>query len=1130
MRSSKHLASAMAAVAAMAVAVAMWTGSPVSASGSDPVGRIGSAVEPAAPRDTATGAKVLDAYAKLPLAFVENRGQTDPRVRYYAQGNRRAFYLTREEVMLSLEKETRGLALALRFVGSNPGVVVEGEERAPGEVNYLRGKDAAGWQTNLRRYGQIVYRDLWPGVDLRLHDRAGALKYEFRVRPGARPADIRLAYAGASGLTLDDDGALLIDTEMGVLRDSPPLSYQMIGGVRVPVESRYVLNPGDGARTRYGFAVGASYRADEELIIDPGLEYSTFIGGAAAENAAGIQVDAAGNAYIVGSTQSPNFPTRAGSFDRTGATNNSLEAFVTKLNPTGTALVYSTFLGGSNFEWGRGIAIDAAGNAYIVGQTQSTNFPTTGGAFDRTFNVDTCPRCGIDQYDAFVTKLNPAGSALVYSTYLGGFQIDDGMAIAVDAAGNAYVAGQTDSSNFPTTAGAFDRVKKNVFVTKLNPTGSALVYSTFLGGSGVAFPSHVAVNAAGNLFVAGSTSSTDFPTTAGAFDRTENGAFDVFLTKLNPAGSALVYSTFLGGSGFDSAGGLALDAAGNAYLSGGAGSVDFPTTPGAFDTLPDGSDAFITKVNPAGSALVYSTVLGGTDSEGASDIAVDAAGNAWVTGGTGSVDFPIIVGAVDSTHNGGSDVFISELNATGSTLLYSTFLGGNQGEGGSGIALGPGGTVYVTGSTQSPNFPTTAGAFDTVWNGDALVFWGDAFVAKLGAVSTPPSTPPVPDAPALLSPPNGENPSTQPINFQWAVASGAVTYTIQIDDSSAFTAPLVREQQNINTLLIYATTGLATTQHFWRVRGVNFDGVPGPWSAVRSFTPGPAPAPATLGSLDLNPSSVIGGSSSSGTVVLSTGAPFGGALINLASSNPAVASVPATALAAANSFTALFAVTTSAVATSTPVTITASYNGTSRTATLTVLPDGPLPGLQSVAVNSPAPSNNSTQGAVFLASAAPPPGGATVAISSSHPGLAIVPAFVTVFPGNTFVSFSISTTSTSTTTDVTISATYNGTTRSAILVVTGSGAPPPPPPPQGAALTVTASGRSGERITSSPAGISVSTGSSGTASFASGTSITLTVSNGRDAIWSGACSSGGNKTKTCTFTLNANVSVSANVQ
>ena len=463
MRSSKHLASATAAVAAMAVAVAMWTGSPVSASGADPAGRIGAAVEPAAPRDTAAaGAKVLDAYAKLPLAFVENRGQTDPRVRYYAQGNRRAFYLTREEVMLSLEKETRGLALALRFVGSNPGVVVEGEERAPGEVNYLRGKDAAGWQTNLRRYGQIVYRDLWPGVDLRLHDRAGALKYEFRVRPGARPADIRLAYAGASGLTLDDAGALLIDTEMGVLRDSPPVSYQMIGGVRVPVESRYVLNPGDGARTRYGFAVGASYRADEELIIDPGLEYSTFIGGAAYENAAGIQVDAAGNAYIVGSTQSPNFPTRAGSFDRTGATNNSLEAFVTKLNPTGTALVYSTFLGGSNFEWGRAIAIDAAGNAYVTGQTQSIQLSHHRRRVRQDLQRRHLPTLRHRSIRRLRHQVESRRFGLVYSTFLGGFQIDDGMAIAVDAAGNAYVAGQTDSSNFPTTAGAFDRTKKNV--------------------------------------------------------------------------------------------------------------------------------------------------------------------------------------------------------------------------------------------------------------------------------------------------------------------------------------------------------------------------------------------------------------------------------------------------------------------------------------------------------------------------------------------------------------------------------------------------------------------------------------------------------------------------------------------
>ncbi len=223
-----------------------------------------------------------------------------------------------------------------------------------------------------------------------------------------------------------------------------------------------------------------------------------------------------------------------------------------------------------------------------------------------------------------------------------------------------------------------------------------------------------------------------------------------------------------------------------------------------------------------------------------------------------------------------ADVFVSELNNTGSTLLYSTFLGGSDSEGGSDIAVDTSGGVYVTGHTFSLNYPTTAGAFDTVWNGDMLVFWGDAFVSKLGAVSSPPSTPPVPAAPALLSPSNGAN-EPQPINFQWAVASGAASYTIQIDDSSAFTAPLVREQQNITTLLIYATSGLSTAPHFWRVRGVNFDGVPGPWSAVRTVNPGTSPPPPGVGSIDINPTTIVGGNASSGTVVLSTGAPFGGA-------------------------------------------------------------------------------------------------------------------------------------------------------------------------------------------------------------------------------------------------------------
>ncbi len=704
------------------------------------------------------------------------------------------------------------------------------------------------------------------------------------------------------------------------------------------------------------------------------------------------------------------------------------------MNAAGTALVYSTFIGGGNFDFGRRIAIDAAGNAYVTGQTKSSNFPTTGGAFDRTFNIANCPRCGIDQYDTFVTKLNAAGSALVYSTFLGGTDIDDARGIAVDGGGNAYVIGETTSRDFPTTAGAFDRIHNgayDVFVARFNAAGSALVYSTYLGGVQVDDGERIAVDAGGNAYAMGFTSSADFPTTAGAFDTTANGAFDVFVTKLNPAGSALLYSTYLGGAGFDSGGGLTVDAAGNAYVSGGTGSTDFPTTPGALSTVPDGSDAFVTKLNAAGSALAYSAVFGGTASEGASGIALDAAGNAWVTGGTSSADFPVTAGAADSSFNGMADAFVSELNANGSALLYSTYLGGTQSESGNDVALDSGGDVYVTGHTYSMDFPATTGAFDTIFSGDTSIFWGDAFVTKIAMdadSSTPPAPPAIPPAPGLQTPFNGES-ATQPVGFDWSDVPSAVSYTLQVDDSSAFSAPLVRDLTV--TASWYVASGLSTTPHFWRVRGVNSAGVAGAWSAVRSFTPQAAPDPPVLSTMDTNPSTVVGGNGSSGTVVLSVGALEGGALISLSSSNPAVASVPAQATAPANSFTAGFAIATSPVAATTTVTITGAYNGTTRTATLTVTPSAPEPPSASLQSVSLAPASvaggSNAQGTVTLSGGAPQPGG-VVSLSSSNPGAAAVPPSVTVLPGATSATFTTSTTAVSVSTPVTISATYNGTT------------------------------------------------------------------------------------------------------
>ncbi|NUR78493.1 MAG: hypothetical protein HOQ28_19680 [Thermoleophilia bacterium] len=1073
--------------------------------------------------------RTVAANTGLALGFVENKGQTNARVRYYAQGDRYAFFATRDRLVLSFAKRqnARGLTLALRFLGRDPASAPQGADRQPGTVNYLRGAGPARWQTSLRHYGAVVYRGLWPRIDLRLHQAGGALKYEFRVRPGARPSDIRLAYAGARRLAMDAAGNLLIESPVGTLRDSHPVSHQDVAGVRVPVASRYLLSG-----NRFGFAVGR-YRHDRDLIIDPGIEYTTFIGGSSDEIGNGIAVDGNGNAYVTGTTQSPDFPTTVGAFSRTGAAGNNPDVFVSKLNPTGTALVYSTFIGGSGFDFGRRIAIDAGGNAYITGQTTSANFPTTANAFSRRLHIPpNCPRCvNADNYDGFVAKLNASGSGLAYSTYLGGTDIDSPRGVAVDGAGNAYVTGETVSVDFPTTAGAFSRTEHgayDMFVTKVNATGSALAYSTYLGGAQVDNGERVAVDSGGNAYVLGFTSSLDFPTTPGAFDTTANGDFDVSVTKLNPAGSALVYSTYLGGQGSDSGGGLAIDAAGNAYVSGGAGSLDFPTTPGAFDTTSDGNDAFVTKLNPVGSAAVYSTLVGGTGGDGASGVVVDSAGNAWLTGVTSSGDFPMSADAADGSFNGVADAFISELNSAGSAVVYSTYLGGAQSDSGTDIARDSVGNVYITGRTFSMDFPATTGAFDTVWNGDPLIFWGDAFVTKLAlgrTTSTPPAPPPVPSAPVLVSPPNGDTPP-QPITFDWNNVAGAASYTIQIDDSSAFTAPLEREATVTDSM--YATTDLSTATHFWRVRGVNSAGVAGPWSAVRSFTPQAAPPPAVLSTMDINPATVVGGNNSSGTVVLSTPAPANGAVVTLSSSNPAVASVPATVTVPPVGFTGSFTITTSPVSANVTVVITASYNGTTRTGTLTVTPPGAPPPpatIQSVSVSPAAVTGGSTaQGAVTLSGAAPQ-AGATVSLSSSNAGAATVPASVTIPSGASTATFAVSTSAVATSTPVTISATYNGATATTSLTVD-----PAPPPPQTATLTVTATGRAGERVTSSPAGISVATGSSGSASFATGTSVTLSVSNGRDAIWSGACSSNGSKTTTCTFTLSAAASVTANVQ
>ena len=389
-------------------------------------------------------------------------------------------------------------------------------------------------------------------------------------------------------------------------------------------------------------------------------------------------------------------------------------------------MAYSTYLGGTNFDFSDifnsgGLAIDGNGNVFIAGYTESADFPLTSGAFDTSYN---------EGGDIFITKINPAGTELIYSTYLGGTVEDDTVGITVDASGNAYVCGVTFSSDFPTTPGAYIGKDYGTFVVKLSPTGSSLLYSAILGGSG----GGISVDTIGNAYITGYTYSSDFPTTPDAYDTSYNGNYDAFVTKINPTGTALLYSTFLGGaSEIDIGFGIAVDVSGNAYITGYTYSSDFPTTLGAFDTSYNGGpDVFVTKINPTGTELIYSTYLGGSGLDYGFGIAVDSNGNAYVTGFCFVREFPTTPDAYNTETNGRYDVIITKINPTGAELVYSTYLGGGDDDFGLGIAIDGGRNAYVAGYTQSNDFPSTPYAFDPSFNNGG----GDAFVTKINSTGT----------------------------------------------------------------------------------------------------------------------------------------------------------------------------------------------------------------------------------------------------------------------------------------------------------------------------------------------------------------------------------------------------------
>lgn len=675
--------------------------------------------------------------AALPIAFESNAGQADPEVRYLARTPGMTAYLTEQESVMVLSRrkpqlgskqvtETEHAIVRMTLSGARRPSSFAGSDEIDSRSNYFIGRDPSKWVTNIPNYAKVSARQVYSGIDLVFHGDGRHLEFDFVVEPGADPGQIHIAYTGTESLSVDADGNLLIGTPLGPLVQRKPKVYQESDTGRREIAGSYRLR-GGGVE----FALGEWDRS-KTLVIDPVMVYSTFLGGPGSDVANAVTVDPTGAAYIVGGA-APGFPTLAGGYK---TTTTSRDVFVTKLTPAGDARVYSTYIGGSLEDAGYGIVVDGDGNAYVVGNTGSLG----------TFPITTGSTCSTN-FDAFALKLNSTGSALLFSRCIGGSSEENGRGIALHWDGGVFVTGHTASAGFPTTTGAAQTVfggANDAFVARLDAAGG-MIYSTFVGGTGDDRGYGVAVDSTGAAWITGSTRSANFPVTAGAVQPTFGGGTnvaDAFVAKIAPDGSAVSYGTYLGGNRNDEGRAIAIGT-GNTVFAVGLARDGFPTSPGVL--RPTGNtgndDAFVVKLTNAGSS-VYSTFLGGNMISGvgagtdqAWGVAVDCDGKAWVVGVTSSGDFPTTTGAVNTVYGGAFDAFVTQINETGTAVLYSTFLGGAGEEYAYGVALGADGSAIATGYTASTAFPTTAGAFQP-----SHVGGNDAFLTRFSSAAPAPAS------------------------------------------------------------------------------------------------------------------------------------------------------------------------------------------------------------------------------------------------------------------------------------------------------------------------------------------------------------------------------------------------------
>ena len=687
-------------------------------------------------------------FGRIPLYFIPNQGRLDSRVAFFLQGNDKTVYFTSEGVTIALADSTGGKkekpdfkrpeprrderperwVVKLDFVGARAGVTPEGEAKTEAVISYFKGKPG-DWRKEPAAYSRIIYRDLWPGIDLVYSGMTDKLKYEFIVHPGADPSRVRLAYRGASGLKVNHAGELVVETPLEGFKDGMPAAYQEAEGRRDEVAIRY-----DVAGREYGFRVGA-YDKSRTLVLDPViLVYCGFVGGSGSEYAQDIAIDGSGCAYITGyatSTESLGFPVLAGpDLSHNGGT---YDAFVAKINASGTALVYCGYIGGTQSDFANGIAVDGSGCAYIAGSTVSTEtqgFPLLIGP-DLSYNGGT--------YDAFVAKVNPSGTALAYCGYIGGADYEEARGIAVTSAGTAYVVGFTKSSqaSFPVGAGmnyngGIFQGLYDAFVAKVAPTGASLSYCRYVGGTGNDYGWSIALDSTNNPVIVGETFSdqTSFPRTTGP---NHQGGSDAFIAYIEVNSGSLYYCRYVGGTSTENGTSIAVDRSNNVYVAGATNSSPaegFPVTVGPGLVWKGQYDAFVAKLDPTLSSIVYCGYIGGVQADYGHGIAVDSAGSAYVVGYTASNattdQFPVLAGP-DLSFNGNNDAFVAKVKPDGTGLVYCGYIGGSNIEHGYDIAVDAGGTAYVIGQTYSSEttFPVIGGP-DLTYNGLT-----DAFVAKI---------------------------------------------------------------------------------------------------------------------------------------------------------------------------------------------------------------------------------------------------------------------------------------------------------------------------------------------------------------------------------------------------------------